>query len=507
MEEEQDDFGLELSFTGPPLTFDPDAEGLEGFGQAEAALAGVGVQEEPKYEWLVEFALASDHIRADNFHPQQAIATLRKFGLPVAYQTEWITLMAAGDKDSFMKGVRHLSKWVGWYEKDIDRTKADSKLERALASDNIDETTQTLGAWYTPADEVQEVLKIKAPEFIHHMAVVAKPAPGAKRTAEDVEFYERTKAPMMPIPETPMMAKLPIITEEAAKRKFEKLPKITEKKEAALGTRAKAKRKEQDDLVKQRFGSDLKRVQQLWMAKAERIQQGGYLQKENMLQLIKYLQIIPGEGDPWKNTAKNIIDVVMKTDKFYGQQAKRYKRVFNPGERKKELEAALLSDSGGSHKVKTIEYLSAILKEYDEAEKYLATRPQAPAPAQPAQAQGLRKNPPVRKMKAQAQMTDAEKEYYRKTEIGFAAVGKYVNTAFGVKNLFKNAKGHRRFARKARDILIQNGVDPVGLFKKFGKANYLSFGQGSAIAKTAKIFGMNQKSKAWRGKNYINFNM
>jgi len=192
----------------------------------------------------------------------------------------------------------------------------------------------------------------------------------------------------------------------------------------------------------------------------------------------------------------------MKTDKFYGQQAKRYKRVFNPGERKKELEAALLSDSGGSHKVKTIEYLSAILKEYDEAEKYLATRPQAPAPAQPAQAQGLRKNPPVRKMKAQAQMTDAEKEYYRKTEIGFAAVGKYVNTAFGVKNLFKNAKGHRRFAKKARDILRKNGVDPVGLFQKFGKANYVSFGQGAAIAKTAKIFGMNQKSKAWRGKNY-----
>ena len=85
MEEEHDDFGLELSFTGPPLTFDPDAEGLEGFGQAEAALAGVGVQEEPKYEWLVEFALASDHIRADNFHPQQAMATLRTFGLPVEY--------------------------------------------------------------------------------------------------------------------------------------------------------------------------------------------------------------------------------------------------------------------------------------------------------------------------------------------------------------------------------------------------------------------------------------
>ena len=75
-----------------------------------------------------------------------------------------------------------------------------------------------------------------------------------------------------------------------------------------------------------------------------------------------------------------------------------------------------------------------------------------------------------------------------------------MKTAWGVQ--FTNPKGHRRFARKAREILIQNGVDPVGLFKKFGKANYLSFGQGAAIAKTAKIFGMNQKSKAWRGKNY-----
>ena len=63
MEEEQDDFGpevgygtgTELSFTRPHLTFDADAEGLGGFGQAEAQLAGVGVQEEPIYEWLVEF--------------------------------------------------------------------------------------------------------------------------------------------------------------------------------------------------------------------------------------------------------------------------------------------------------------------------------------------------------------------------------------------------------------------------------------------------------------------
>ena len=80
---------------------------------------------------------------------------------------------------------------------------------------------------------------------------------------------------------------------------------------------------EQEDLVKQRFGTDLKRVQQLWMARTERIQQGGHLQKDSMLQLIKYLQIIPGELEgPWKNTASDIMKIVRKTDKFYRQQAK-----------------------------------------------------------------------------------------------------------------------------------------------------------------------------------------
>lgn len=86
----------------------------DDFGQAEAQLAEeqVGEPEKPKYEWLVDFALSMDGIRADNFNPQQTKATLEKYGLPVQYQSDWIELMNSGDTESFLKGVQILSNWV-----------------------------------------------------------------------------------------------------------------------------------------------------------------------------------------------------------------------------------------------------------------------------------------------------------------------------------------------------------------------------------------------------------
>lgn len=284
---------------------------------------------------------------------------------------------------------------------------------------------------------------------------------------------------------TPQMMKiLPTITEEAGRKRKKKGPN--------LGKRAAVQREQQDALVPE-LSIGAKQTQQRWLNKTGWITRKGHTQRDNILDLIKYMQ---HPSDP--GVANTIKHMVIATDKAYLKQItkRRFKTMFNPGERKKLLKERLFTDSGKSRAEKTVEVLSTILEEYAEAEKYLesAKAEEVVATQVPG---GLRPNPKDRAWKPKA--TGAINDYFLKTVKAFDAVSGYVKrNPKKIKGMWKSHGGRRKYAKIVQNILKDHQVDPVGLFQRFGRAKYLGFGQGRAHSKPEKIFGMLYKAKEWK---------
>ena len=69
------------------------------------------------YLGLIEFALATANVRADNIDDdadfrQKVTKILSDIGIEVPEVTEWSDLMSTGDKASFMKGVTGIADFV-----------------------------------------------------------------------------------------------------------------------------------------------------------------------------------------------------------------------------------------------------------------------------------------------------------------------------------------------------------------------------------------------------------
>ena len=66
---------------------------------------------------LIEFALATSNVRADNIDDdadfrQKVTNILSDIGIEVPEETEWSDLMSTGDKTSFLKGVAEIADFV-----------------------------------------------------------------------------------------------------------------------------------------------------------------------------------------------------------------------------------------------------------------------------------------------------------------------------------------------------------------------------------------------------------
>ena len=172
---------------------------MEDLGQSEAQLA----EDEPEYEFLVDFALSMGDVRpGGEFNEWQTIETLRKYGMTVEVGArvagaagDWAKLMK--NKETYLKGKRELGRYVTAHSDEIDRGKTKELIRKFTRPDNRAETKQTMMASsnYTSAHDVDLFFTTQAPEFLHDLRVEVE----RKRPAEDVEGEEEEAPKALPL--------------------------------------------------------------------------------------------------------------------------------------------------------------------------------------------------------------------------------------------------------------------------------------------------------------------